>query len=159
MANNDFVGEDEKKDIYAEEKTQKKAASKQSSGKGFGPPKAVASTSKRKTGSNDGKEPKERKSSTPIIRRNPLQKPFAVPQGDPKIEENEGAFLLSWGALGILILVEGIVLAASGFLPEEWDNFLVKYLYPAFTPTVAVFFAGTASYGLYKYLGGGQQKS
>ncbi|XP_057852037.2 protein LPA2 [Cryptomeria japonica] len=158
MASDDVVGEEnKKKTVSVEEKTQKKSMSK--GGKGFGSPKSEPSASVRKKGSNGGKETKERTSSSPVIRRTPLEKPFTVPQGDPKIEENEGAFLITWAALGILILVEGVVLAASGFLPEEWDYFLVKYLYPSFTPTVAVFFAGTAAYGLYKYLGGGSQKS
>lgn len=42
--------------------------------------------------------------------------------------------------------------ASTGFLPEEWDKFFVKYLYPSFTPTVAFFVAGTVAYGVFKYL-------
>ncbi|KAJ4953335.1 hypothetical protein NE237_030167 [Protea cynaroides] len=88
-----------------------------------------------------GKRSTERDSS--IIRRSPVEKPaFLSQQGESQSEEktrNENAFLLTWLGLGSLILVEGIVLAASGFLPEEWDQFLVKYLYPSFTPTVFLF--------------------
>lgn len=158
MASNEVVGEEEKKKtVSVKEKTQNKSLFK--GGKGFGSPKSKSPASVKKKGSDGAKENKERTSSSPVIRRTPLEKPFSVPQGDPKIEKNEGAFLITWAALGILILVEGVVLAASGFLPEEWDNFLVNYLYPSFTPTVAVFFAGAATYGLYKYLGGGSQKS
>ena len=40
----------------------------------------------------------------------------------------------------------------SGFLPEEWDKFFVKYLYPSFTPTVGLFVAGSVAYGVLKYL-------
>lgn len=41
--------------------------------------------------------------------------------------------------------------AFTGFLPEEWDKFFVKYLYPSFTPTVFLFVAGTVAYGVLKY--------
>nr|GMD50039.1 protein LOW PSII ACCUMULATION 2, chloroplastic [Ipomoea batatas]GME09335.1 protein LOW PSII ACCUMULATION 2, chloroplastic [Ipomoea batatas] len=91
-----------------------------------------------------------------VIRRAPIQKPdFASQQDAVKAEEvkrNESAFLLAWLGLGGIILVEGIVLASSGFLPEQWDNFFVKYLYPSFTPTVGLFVAGTVGYGVLKYL-------
>ena len=42
------------------------------------------------------------------------------------------------------------LLLLAGFLPEEYDNFFVKYIYPWFTPTV-LFFAGTVGYGVLKY--------
>eukprot|EP00252_Welwitschia_mirabilis_P000262 TRINITY_DN10282_c0_g1_i1.p1 TRINITY_DN10282_c0_g1~~TRINITY_DN10282_c0_g1_i1.p1 ORF type:complete len:184 (+),score=37.41 TRINITY_DN10282_c0_g1_i1:138-689(+) len=116
------------------------------SGRGFGaPPK-------------NKKSLKKKKSST-VIRREAPQKPLLAPQADSQLQQNEGLFLLSWAGLGILILVEGAVLAASGFLPEEWDRLLTKYLYPAFTPTVVIFLVGTSAYGLYKYFGGGLKKS
>ncbi|PSR93356.1 Protein LOW PSII ACCUMULATION 2 like [Actinidia chinensis var. chinensis] len=91
-----------------------------------------------------------------IIRRAPVEKPeFVSQQEEPLSKEqirNENAFLLAWLGLGGVILVEGIALAASGFLPEEWDKLFVKYLYPSFTPTVFLFVAGTVGYGVLKYL-------
>lgn len=47
---------------------------------------------------------------------------------------------------------------SAGFLPEEWDKFLVDKLYPSFTPTVGLFLAGAAGYGVFKYLGLGPPK-
>ncbi|XAR66148.1 hypothetical protein NMG60_11012256 [Bertholletia excelsa] len=49
--------------------------------------------------------------------------------------------------------------AYQGFLPEEWDNFFVKFLYPSFTPTVFFFVAGTVAYGVFKYLQNEKLKS
>ena len=46
----------------------------------------------------------------------------------------------------------------AGFLPEEWDSFLVNTLYPSFTPTVGLFLLGAAGYGVVKYLGAGPPK-
>lgn len=46
----------------------------------------------------------------------------------------------------------------AGFLPEEWDTFLVNTLYPSFTPTVGLFLLGAAGYGVIKYLGAGPPK-
>lgn len=46
----------------------------------------------------------------------------------------------------------------AGFLPEEWDTFLVNTLYPSFTPTVGLFLLGAAGYGVVKYLGAGPPK-
>ncbi|CAA0809565.1 Protein LOW PSII ACCUMULATION 2- chloroplastic [Striga hermonthica] len=122
-----------------------------SPGLGFGSPAAASSPAPAKTKQSKGK--RERAS---IIRREPVEKPnFATPQPAAQAEElrkNESYFLFAWLGLGAVILLEGIALAASGFLPEAWDNFFVKYLYPAFTPTVFLFVAGTVAYGVLKYL-------
>jgi hypothetical protein len=51
-----------------------------------------------------------------------------------------------------------ILCGCTGFLPEEWDGFLVTNLYPSFTPTVGVFLAAAVAYGLFKTQGGDPKK-
>lgn len=55
-------------------------------------------------------------------------------------------------ALHSLHVADDKLIFISGFLPEEWDKFFVKYLYPSFTPTVGLFVAGSVAYGVLKYL-------
>ena len=49
-----------------------------------------------------------------------------------------------------VILVEGVLLAASGFLPDEADAFIERTLYKTFSPTVGVFLTCSSVYGLWK---------
>ncbi|CAA7014421.1 unnamed protein product [Microthlaspi erraticum] len=103
-----------------------------------------------------GSPAKKGKGKREVLRRPPVEKPvFISEEGAAKADElrrNENAFLLTWLGLGIVILIEGVVLAASGFLPEELDKLFVKYVYPVFTPSVGLFVAGTTAYGVLKYI-------
>ncbi|KAJ8771397.1 hypothetical protein K2173_026574 [Erythroxylum novogranatense] len=125
-------------------------------GLGFGSSSSSSSSSTQTQSSSSKMKQKGKRERARIIRRSPVEKPELLSQVDEaKVEaerKNENAFVLAWLGFGIVILVEGIMLAASGFLPEEWDKFFVKYLYPVFTPTVFVFVGGTVAYGVLKYL-------
>lgn len=69
------------------------------------------------------KKRKAQRERASIIRRSPLEKPAFVSEqqvGKAKEEnKNESAFLLAWLGFGVVILVEGIALAASGTLPTS----------------------------------------
>ncbi|KAG0497382.1 hypothetical protein HPP92_002073 [Vanilla planifolia] len=119
------------------------------SGTGFGAAGTAVSTKTKRKG----------KGRSNVVRRSPIEKiGIFSTSGESKSSSpgqqgaSEGAFLLAWLGLGLLILIEGVALSVSGFLPEQWDNFISKYLYPSFTPTVVVFFGGTVAYGVLKYL-------
>mmetsp|Transcript_19779 Transcript_19779/g.47196 ORF Transcript_19779/g.47196 Transcript_19779/m.47196 type:complete len:177 (+) Transcript_19779:105-635(+) len=64
--------------------------------------------------------------------------------------EFEGKVLSVLSIYGILVLVLGVVLAGSGFLPEEADSFIMDALYPAYTPFVGGFLACSTAYGVWK---------
>ncbi|TKY68025.1 LOW PSII ACCUMULATION 2 protein [Spatholobus suberectus] len=138
--------------IKSQKASDSESSSDDSAPKGFGSSDAAAASSKRK----QKQKQKGQRERASIIRRTPLEKPaFVAEQQVGKAKEeskNESAFLLAWLGFGVVILVEGIALAASGFLPEQWDQFFVKYLYPSFTPTVFLFVAGAVAYGVFKYL-------
>jgi hypothetical protein len=50
----------------------------------------------------------------------------------------------------VAILAEGLLLAGSGFLPEDWDQFIQDVIYPSFSWTVLAFLGGSSLYGLWK---------
>ncbi|KAI3871997.1 hypothetical protein MKW92_043339 [Papaver armeniacum] len=120
-------------------------------GLGFG----YSSSSSNET---NKKKPGKNRERAAVIRRTPLQKPSYLTDKNKKEKQVsvqqggvEGAFVLTWLGLGSLIIIEGLTLSASGFLPEDWDKFIVKYVYPVFTPTVLLFLAGSVVYGVVKY--------
>ncbi|KAL9412099.1 hypothetical protein AB3S75_045672 [Citrus x aurantiifolia] len=132
-----------------------------SPGQGFGSSTSSSSSSTSgkpsvADGSKKKKQPKGRRERASVVRRNPVEKLSVMSKEDEakakEMMKNESAFLLAWLGVGGIILFQGIALAASGFLPEELDKLFVKYLYPTFTPTVGLFFAGTVAYGVLKYM-------
>jgi hypothetical protein len=104
-----------------------------SPGQGFGSQSAAAATaSKTASGSESKNKPKgNRRERASIIRRAPAEKPgFISQENEVKVKEqgrNETAFLLAWLGLGGIILVEGILLAASGM--SEFMGFCFIFLF------------------------------
>ncbi|GBF88312.1 low PSII accumulateion protein, chloroplastic [Raphidocelis subcapitata] len=72
----------------------------------------------------------------------------AAPQTE--IGEFETAVVQALAGFFGILLVEGLVLAGAGFLPESWDSAVQAYLYPSFSPQMALFLAGSSAYGLWK---------
>jgi hypothetical protein len=62
----------------------------------------------------------------------------------------ETAAVLTLFYFFLAILVEGLLLAGSGFLPEEWDQFIQDKIYPSYSPTVLLFLGVSSFYGLFK---------
>lgn len=65
-------------------------------------------------------------------------------------QQFENGIISFLGLLFFVILGEGIFLAASGFLDESADAFAQNVVYPAFSPTIILFLAGSTLYGLWK---------
>lgn len=86
-------------------------------GVGFGSVAASPSNSSSATVTTKRKQKGKRERAS-IIRRSPVEKPaFISKEDESRAEEqrkNESAFLLAWLGLGGVILIEGILLAASG---------------------------------------------
>ncbi|GAX83436.1 hypothetical protein CEUSTIGMA_g10861.t1 [Chlamydomonas eustigma] len=62
----------------------------------------------------------------------------------------ETAAVLTLFYFFLAILVEGLLLAGSGFFPEEWDQFIQDKIYPSYSPTVLLFLSMSSFYGLFK---------
>ena len=74
--------------------------------------------------------------------------PARIPAEQYKmIDEN---FVQALAFLFVGIFVEGLLVAGSGFLPDDVDNFIVTTVFPAFTPTLGVFLLISVLYGLFK---------
>ncbi|KIZ04340.1 hypothetical protein MNEG_3617 [Monoraphidium neglectum] len=72
----------------------------------------------------------------------------AAPQ--TPVGEFETAVVQLLGGFFALLLAEGLLLAASGFLPEDWDQFIENVLYPSFSPQMLAFLGASSFYGLWK---------
>lgn len=116
------------------------------SAKGFGPrpppPPPKPAKPIPSSFSNDGK--------SVTSRRPALSRRVILPEADPVVRERDNVFIVGLSIVGVFIFIEGIAVAASGLLPDEWDAFVVKYVYPAFTPSVGIFLAGAVLYGVLK---------
>lgn len=88
-----------------------------SPGQGFGSSSASPSKSSSAAVTGNRKQ-RVRGERASIIRRSPVEKPAFVSEDEEiraeQQRKNESAFLLAWLGLGGVILIEGIVLAASG---------------------------------------------
>lgn len=62
----------------------------------------------------------------------------------------ESAVVLGLFYYFLLILIEGLMLAGSGFLPEETDQWIQDTIYPSYSFTTLGFLACSSLYGLFK---------
>ena len=62
----------------------------------------------------------------------------------------EAAALQFLGAFFVVLLLEGLALAASGFFPESVDAFITEKIYPSYSPQLGVFLLCSSLYGLWK---------
>lgn len=62
----------------------------------------------------------------------------------------EAAALQFLGAFFVVLLLEGLALAASGFFPESVDAFITEKVYPSYSPQLGVFLLCSSLYGLWK---------
>jgi hypothetical protein len=72
-------------------------------------------------------------------------------------QQFENAVISFLSFLFLVILGEGVFLAASGFLNEGADQFARNVVYPAFSPTIVFFLGCSTLYGLWKTGGGRSQ--
>lgn len=66
----------------------------------------------------------------------------------------EPVYVQALAAYFTLLILDGIVIAGSSFLPEFVDDFAVSVLYPSYSGLIGLFFALSAGYGAFKYIQG-----
>ncbi|CAI6006865.1 unnamed protein product [Closterium sp. NIES-65] len=166
------------------------------------PAAGKAAAGKPAAGKGFGKAPQQ----PAVVRRpapsQPLLSTRPVGEEEKKAAEIETAVVASLGFVFLLIILEGLFLAAAGacnagdlcvggglwgggggggagrgkgrgrgggvggacgdggvgFLSEELDQLAMDLVYPAFSPTVAVFLLGATAYGAFKVIGIGGKK-
>uniref|UniRef100_A0A5B6ZS44 Uncharacterized protein n=1 Tax=Davidia involucrata TaxID=16924 RepID=A0A5B6ZS44_DAVIN len=98
-----------------------------SSGLGFGSSSSSSSSGKSsKNPVSTKKKQRGGRERASVIRRTTLQKPGFISQSDEaqskEQSRNESSFLLAWLGLGLVILIQGILLAASAdvWLSRRW---------------------------------------
>eukprot|EP00667_Euglena_gracilis_P023153 EG_transcript_26043 len=96
---------------------------------------------------------------TPRPLESVVAKPAAAPEPPksffpdvPKATKDafERRFLSTLAILFVSILVFGLVIASSGFFPDEVDEFVSRVIYPLFSPITALFLVLSTLYGLIK---------
>ena len=97
-----------------------------------------------KLGRKRGRRRVKQKVVSPVVESISGDAPLSMSQ------QVETAFVSVLLFLGVLILAEGVFIGGAGFLSEGLDDFALKVVYPAFTPTVGVFLAGSTVYGFLK---------
>ncbi|QDZ24605.1 hypothetical protein HOP50_14g71440 [Chloropicon primus] len=144
-------------------------------GKGFGKPKS----GNKNDGDDEGKDPSSSSTTTsPVVAEvvpprkgsswasevREQQQAYETDDGSPSGDAPKGPakmpaeqykkydenFVTVLAFLFVGIFAEGLLVAGSGFLPEDVDNFIVNTVYPAFTPTLGVFLLVSVCYGLFK---------
>ncbi|GJP48021.1 hypothetical protein CLOM_g7262 [Closterium sp. NIES-68] len=116
-----------------------------------------AAADKTAAGKGFGKAPQPA-----VVRRaaptQPLLSTKPMGEEEKQAAEIETAVVVSLGFAFLLIILEGLFLAAAGFLSEDLDQFAMDVVYPAFSPTVAVFLLGATAYGTFKVVGIGKKE-
>lgn len=62
----------------------------------------------------------------------------------------EGNVITILGLIFTLCIVEGLTVAASGFFPDNIDQWIQDNVYTAFSPTIGLFLACSSAYGVWK---------
>lgn len=120
---------------------------------------AVESETKGKTNPGDDdsafeKQLKSRRNKQKKLSVQDLQ-PDSIPSPSkldsmPAEDRLESSAILLLISLFVAIIGQGLFLAVSGFLPESWDQFAQNVVYKTFSPTVGIFLAFSAGYGVWK---------